>query len=162
MNTRWIAGTGAAVLAMAVAGCGSTQPAKSSAPSRYAYQAKQARVAGCAQSGKAIPLPAAFPAQFPMISGTSIDAVRKLGPGQIGIYGFVPSSAFYGTVNFFKNTVPKVGFKLLDFEVDAPHDSEGAYQGFGSIGRWSLRALPGCAKAMSFSASAEPVKTQTK
>lgn len=60
------------------------------------------------------------------------------------------------TVNLFKRQVPKQGFKLLDFEVDSPNDSEGTDRGYGKIGRWQLRSLPGCPRAMSFAASAEP------
>lgn len=108
--------------------------------------------------GKAIALPAGFPRQFPFPHGTYLDKTRPLMfKHQIGIYGYVPSPSFATTVNFFKNQVPKQGFKRLDFEVDSPNDSEGRYQGFGKIGAWALRSLPQCTGFMAFSASSEPV-----
>lgn len=115
---------------------------------------------GCAHAGKPIPLPASFPKQFPFPPGTVIDRTAKLhaAKGQIGIYGFVPSSSFASTVNFFKTLVVSKGFKRLYFEADSPHDSEGTYKGFGKIGVWRLAAIAGCPKAMNFQASAEPVK----
>jgi hypothetical protein len=124
--------------------------------SQYLYQPKLARVAPCAHAGKAIALPKAFPARFPFPRGTAINRTKPLLKGQIGIYGYVPSTGFVATVNFFKREVVRAGFKLVGFEVDSPNDSEGTYRGYGKIGRWQLRSLPGCTKAMAFSASSEP------
>jgi hypothetical protein len=73
-------------------------------------------------------------------------------------YGYVPSRDFASTVNFFKSEVVAKGFKLVYFEVDSPHDSEGTYKGFGKLGVWRLAAIPECPRAMMFSASAEPSK----
>lgn len=67
----------------------------------------------------------------------------------------MPSSSFSATVTFFKTQVPKAGFKVLYFEVDTPHDSEGTYRGHNYQGRWQLQAIPGC-RAMRFAASAGP------
>jgi hypothetical protein len=124
------------------------------------YNPHKAAVAACAHAGRPIPLPAAFPGQFPFPPGTVLDRTAQLNAAkhQIGIYGFVPSSSFPSTVNFFKRMVVAKGFKRLYFEVDSPHDSEGTYKGFGKVGVWRLEALPGCPKAMNFSASAEPAK----
>lgn len=137
-------------------GCGESSSA--SHPAGYTYDPSAAKIAACAHAGKPIALPAAFPRAFPFPHGTDIDATRHLLKGQIGIYGFVPSTGFADTVNFFKTRVPKAGFKLVSFEVDSPNDSEGTYQGDGKVGRWQLRSLPGCPRAMSFAASAEPSK----
>ncbi|HEX6510608.1 MAG TPA: hypothetical protein VF221_23510 [Chloroflexota bacterium] len=125
---------------------------------RYQYSPSTAKVAACAHAGKAIALPAEFPRAFPFPRGTVIDRTKPLLKGQIGIYGYVPSAGFASTVTFFRREVPRAGFKLLGFEVDAPNDSEGTYQGRGKIGRWQLRSLPACRAAMSFAASAEAVK----
>lgn len=112
-------------------------------------------MAACAHAGKPIALPGTFSILFPFPRGTTILRTKPLLKGQIGIYGFVPSSGFVSTVNFFKREVVRAGFKLVGFEVDAPNDSEGTYRGHGKIGRWQLRSLPGCVKAMAFSASSE-------
>jgi hypothetical protein len=153
MNVR------SALVATVVAGVVIACPARVSASGqpRYSYGPKQARVVTCAHAGKPIALPAAFPAQFPFPRGTTIDQTKPLLKGQIGIYGYVPSGGFVSTVNFFKREVVRAGFKLVGFEVDSPNDSEGTYRGHGKIGRWQLRSLPGCSKAMAFSASSEPV-----
>lgn len=112
-----------------------------------------------ARAGKPIRLPAAFPRQFPFLPGTDIDATHPLlTKQQIGIYGYVPSRSFASTVNFYKVQVPRRGFRLVYLEVDSPNDSEGTYQGHGSVGRWQLQSLPGCSRAMRFSVSAEPSK----
>jgi hypothetical protein len=139
-------------VAFLLAGCGS------SASNSYRYVPAAAKIPSCAHAGKAIALPSAFPHQFPFPAGTDIDATHPLFTHQIGIYGFVPSHTFAETVNFFKNQVPKQGFKLVDFEVDSPNDSEGTYQGHGKLGRWQLRSMPSCKGAMIFSVSSEPSK----
>lgn len=123
-----------------------------------AYAPAAAKRPPCAGAGKAIALPKGFPYQFPFPRGTYLNKSKPLMfKHQIGIYGYVPSPSFAVTVNFFKNEVPKQGFKRLDFEVDSPNDSEGRYQGYGKIGAWQLRSLPNCKGFMAFSASAEPV-----
>lgn len=120
----------------------------------------QGNVAACAHAGKAIALPAKFPAAFPFPAGTVIDHSGSLPHGikGVGIAGFVPSSSFASTVNYFIRQVARSGFKVLYHEIDAPHDSEGQYRGFGVVGEWQLRALAGCPKAMSIAVSAEPGK----
>ena len=149
---------------VAVAGCGSAtattvvkhgQPAPATG---QRYVPSQGNIAACAHAGKAIPLPAAFPTAFPFPAGTVIDRSGRLLHGQkgVGVYGFVPSATFASTVNFFKRQVVISGFKVLYFQVDTPHDSEGQYRGFGKVGEWQVRALPGCRRAMSIAVSAEP------
>lgn len=113
------------------------------------------KLPACAHAGKRIAVPHAFPHQFPFPSGTVIDATKHLAKGQIGIYGFVPSHTFSATVNFFKILVPRHGFKVLNLEADFPHDSEGTYQGYGKVGRWQIRSIAGCPRAMTFAASVE-------
>ncbi len=126
--------------------------------SRYPYVPRQSKVAACAHAGPAIALPAAFPTQFPFPRGTIINHTKPLLKRQIGIYGFVPSRNFTSTVTFFRREVVRAGFALIGFEVDSPNDSEGTYRGYGKVGRWQLRSLPGCAAAMAFSASSEPAR----
>jgi hypothetical protein len=146
----------ALALLLSQAGCGASSPSHSAG---YRYEPKSANVPACAHAGKPIQLPATFPRQFPFLPGTDIDATHPLlTKQQIGIYGYVPSSGFASTVNFYKVQVPKRGFKLVYLEVDSPNDSEGTYQGHGSVGRWQLQSLPGCPRAMRFSVSAEPSK----
>jgi hypothetical protein len=125
--------------------------------SRYPYVPRQAKVAACAHAGRAIALPAAFPSRFPFPRGTILDHTKPLLKRQIGVYGYVPSRNFVSTVTFFRREVVRAGFTLIGFEVDSPNDSEGTYRGYGKVGRWQLRSLPGCAAAMAFSASAEPI-----
>jgi hypothetical protein len=134
-----------------------TQCVSAAGSSQYPYMPRQAKVAVCAHAGRAIALPAAFPPQFPFPRGTILDHTKPLLKRQIGVYGYVPSTNFVATVTFFRREVVRAGFALIGFEVDSPNDSEGTYRGYGKIGRWQLRSLPGCATAMAFSASAEPV-----
>lgn len=144
----------AIALVLALVGCGSASPSHLAG---YRYAPNGANVPPCAHAGKPIKLPATFPRRFPFLPGTDIDATHPLlTKQQIGIYGYVPSHGFASTVNFYKDQVPKRGFKLIYFEVDSPNDSEGTYQGHGSVGRWQLQSTPGCPRAMRFSVSAEP------
>jgi hypothetical protein len=158
MRKNVLAGLG--VVCLVVSGCGgsSTTPSGKSTPTTYTYSPARAQKPTCVKVGKAIALPSGFPRQFPFPPGTYLDSAKPLiFKNQIGIYGYVPSQSFVATVNFFKNQVPKQGFKRIDFEVDSPNDSEGRYRGFGKIGAWALRSLPDCKGFMAFSASAEPV-----
>lgn len=152
---------GLATLCLVVSACGSSSPTsdeKGMVATSYTYSPTRAQKPACVKVGKAITLPPGFPRRFPFPRGTYLDKTKPLMfKNQIGIYGYVPSSSFVSTVNFFKNQVPKQGFKRIDFEVDSPNDSEGRYQGYGKIGAWSLRSLPDCKGFMAFSASAEPV-----
>ena len=144
-------------IAAAIATLLFTQSVSAAGSPRYPYLPRQANVAACAHAGHAIALPALFPTRFPFPRGTVINHTKPLLKGQIGVYGYVPSRTFASTVNFFRREVVRAGFTLIGFEVDSPNDSEGTYRGYGKIGRWQLRSLPGCASAMAFSASAEPV-----
>jgi hypothetical protein len=134
-----------------------TESVSAAGSPRYPYLPRQANVAACAHAGHAIALPRSFPAQFPFPRGTVINHTKPLLKGQIGVYGYVPSRTFTSTVTFFRREVVRAGFTLIGFEVDSPNDSEGTYRGYGKVGRWQLRSLPGCASAMAFSASVEPV-----
>ena len=160
-----------ALLVSALAGCGSSGAAPkpvvatrapSSIPAssyRYRYRPMLARVPACTHTGKARAWPAHFPTQFPVLPGTLIDGYRVPVGGGIAASGYVPSRSFRSTVQFFQRQVPRAGFTVLDTEVDAPHDSEGTYAGFGYIGRWALRSLlTGCKGAMFFEVSAVPAK----
>lgn len=139
--------------------CCASPALSSPAHAGYGYQPSQAHIAACAHAGRPIALPGAFPRQFPFPAGTDIDATRPLRfKHQIGIYGFVSSRGFAATVNFFRYQVPKQGFKLLHFEVDAPNDSEGTYQGHGRVGIWQVRKIFGCPQAMTLAVSTEPSK----
>jgi hypothetical protein len=155
-------GSVALACALLVAGCGSGSAANPTPVSltSYHYSPASAGVPACAHSTQAKPLPASFPKAFPFPPGTSINGTAPI-RGMTGITGYVPSKSFATTVNFFKKQVPKAGFKLLDFEVDSPHDSEGTYRGHGKTGRWQLVAIEGC-HAMRFSASAEPSSKASK
>jgi hypothetical protein len=158
---KWVC-AGLAVLCLLISGCGTSSSSgrqgATSGKTTYTYAAGSAQKPPCVAVRKAIALPAGFPRQFPFPRGTYLYKTKPLiFKHQIGIYGYVPSPSFATTVNFFKNQVPKQGFKRLDFEVDTPNDSEGRYQGFGKIGAWALRALPACKGFMAFSASAEPI-----
>lgn len=154
-----------AAVCLALAGCGSsgaspanTPTAAATLPRLQVYDAAAAHLPACAGAGRAVALPAHFPAQFPFPRGTAITSSGPLSFGVkgVGIHGFVPSTSFAVTVNFFKMEVPHTGFKLLHFEVDTPHDSEGTYSGYGRVGVWQLRAIAGCPGAMRFDASSEP------
>ncbi len=158
MRKRELAGLG--VVCLVVSGCGGSSASSNGTrtATSYTYSPAKAQRPTCVKVGKAITLPSGFPARFPFPRGTYLDKTKPLiFKNQIGIYGYVPSASFVATVNFFKNQVPKQGFKRIDFEVDSPNDSEGRYQGFGKIGAWALRSLPDCKGFMAFSASAEPM-----
>ena len=118
------------------------------------YHPAQARVPACAHAGKAVAFPANFPQNFPVPPGTAITGHRTPIGGGIAATGFVPARSFKQTVNFFPPQLKRAGFKVLHREVDAPHDSEGSYEGHGYLGGWALRAMPGCA-AMTIQISAK-------
>jgi hypothetical protein len=144
----------AASACVLLSSCGDSSSANS-----LRYDPKAANVPACTHAGKAIPLPRDFPLQFPFPQGTAINKVGPLpikGVKGIEIDGFVPSTVFKDTVQFFRDEIPKAGFKLLDWQADAPNDSEGTYSGHGHIGGWQLKKLFGCTGAMHFASSSEP------
>lgn len=156
-----------ACLLSALAGCGSggtkTSVATPTAPAllshTYIYSPALARVPACLHAGKARAWPHAFPSAFPVPPGTAITGQRVPLGGGHAASGYVPSKSFLQTVLFFRREVPRAGFRILDFESDAPHDSEGTYTGFGYIGRWQLKSLlTACKGAMFFQVSAVPSK----
>lgn len=134
-----------------LAGCGSSAPSSVS----QQYVPARAHVPPCTHAARAVRLPAHFPPQFPFPTGTTITRTGPLPHGVlgVGVYGFVPSSTFAGTVHYFPREVAKAGFKVLAVEVDSPHDSEGTYRGHGYAGRWALQSIPGC-RAMHIGVSA--------
>ena len=152
--------TGLGIVSLVVSGCGSStqSPVGPGTLSNDTYSPITAQKPACEKVGKAIVLPRTFPRRFPFPKGTYLYGTKPLlFKNQIGIYGYVPSPSFATTVNFFKDQVPKQGFKRIDFEGDSPNDSEGRYEGFGKIGAWALRSLPTCKGFMAFSASSEPI-----
>jgi len=139
-----------------LAGCGASAGANRPHQSlSLAYSPARAHVPACTHAGSPIRLPAHFPAQFPVPAGTDLVRAAPLlhGVRGIGVYGYVPSASFVGTVHFFPREVKKAGFSVLALEIDTPNDSEGTYQGHGYQGRWALNSIPGC-KAMRIGISA--------
>lgn len=148
-----------------LSGCGgSSSGSPTPASPSLRYDPTVAHVPSCAHPTRAIPLPKGFPTRFPFPRGT---VLTKSGPlplrvKGVGIDGFVPSAGFKQTVTFFPREVRHAGFKVLDYQADAPNDSEGTYRGYGRVGAWRLHRIPGCPGAMVFGASSEPPSRAVK
>jgi hypothetical protein len=150
-----------AALTAGLAGCGSSSgssPTATATTNSFAYNPAHAHVPPCAHAGAPIALFGNFPKSFPFPPGTSITGHRVPIGGGIAEIGFIPAATFTAGVKFFPNELPHAGYKVLHVEIDAPHDSEGSYQGHGYLGGWSLRSISGCKGVLAMQASAIPQK----
>lgn len=140
-------------------GCGGSsstaKPTSKPVAASFQYRPAAANVPACAHAGKALAFPKTFPQNFPVPPGTALTGQRVPIGGGIAATGFVPSTSFKATVQFFPREVKRAGFKMLHLEVDAPHDSEGVYQGHGYVGGWALQAIASCPGAMRIQISAQ-------
>lgn len=151
--------------ALAVALTGATRPANGLPPP---YRPSAARVPACANAGRAIALPARFPAQFPLPLHTAITSQQpREGGFMIGgikpahsaggvlVSGIVPATDVAAAAHFFLATLPRAGFSVVMSEVDAPNDSEITFEGRGYLGRAALLAIADCPRAIILSVFTE-------
>ncbi|MFL6130882.1 MAG: hypothetical protein ACJ73E_17680 [Mycobacteriales bacterium] len=141
------AGPRAAALAatglLAAAGCGSggtgSTAATAAAPTT---PAATALTATCADRATAVPVPAEFPADFPLPPRTVVTSVERRSGDRLVLTGVSPDP-FRTVLRHLQTALPKAGLRLDGGEVEE-QDAESDYAGPRYAGRWTLRTVPGC------------------
>jgi hypothetical protein len=144
--------------ALVVALSGATRSATALPPP---YRPSAARVPACAEAGRAIALPARFPAQFPLPLHTAVTSWQPrqggfmLGgikpahsAGGVLVTGIMPAPDIAAAARFLLGTLPHAGFSIVMSEVDAPNDAEITFEGRGYLGRSALLAIADCPHAI--------------
>jgi len=133
--SAWIA----AALLVALTGCSS---ADSDSDADAGSAALQPASTACAQDAHAKPLPAGFPADFPLPGGTIVTTADDRGSGGLVIEGVTPS-AFKTVLHDLQTALPAKGFTPDHGETE-PHDAESDWSSASYTGRWAIRELDRC------------------
>src|SRR5947209_8156450 len=104
------------------------QPAAAAGSAPYTYKPNQARIPACANAGKALPLPAGFPRNFPLPPHSAI-TFRQTGGTGVKVSGFVPIASITAGRKFFLSQLPKAGFKVFLFDTEPGVEVESEFQG---------------------------------
>jgi hypothetical protein len=140
-SARLIAIGAAAALLAALTACTSDNPAKD--PDAGAGTgALQPVSSACAKDAKAKPLPAGFPATFPLPAGTVVTTAEDRGTGGLVIEG-VTATAFTDVLHELQTSLPARGFTPDEGETE-PHDAESNWSSATFTGRWAIRELTQC------------------
>lgn len=160
---RWIS---AALLLVLLAGCGSQVPATTGAgaaqvPATTAAGAPAAptiqafaQLPACANAGTTIPLPAKFPAAFPLPPGTVVISQEERSGERIIINTVAPSDV-KSVAEFFERELPKAGFTPGEGESE-PGEAESSFEGKGYRGRWKVNSVNGCPNVVTLTILAGP------
>jgi hypothetical protein len=130
---------GSAVLLVALTGCSS---ADKDADADAGSAALQPASTACAKDAQAKPLPAGFPVDFPLPTGTIVTTADDRGSGGLVIEGVTPS-AFSAVLHDLQTALPAKGFTPDHGETE-PHDAESDWSSAGFTGRWAIRELTQC------------------
>jgi hypothetical protein len=128
-----------ALLLVALTGCSSAGKDKDSDAGSAALQPA---ATGCAKDARAKQLPAGFPSDFPLPSGTIVTTAEDRGSGGLVIEGVTPS-AFTSVLHDLQTALPAKGFTPDNGETE-PHDAESDWSSAGYTGRWAIRELTQC------------------
>jgi hypothetical protein len=128
-----------AFLLVALTGCGSAGKDKDADAGSAALQPAST---GCAKDAQAKQLPAGFPTDFPLPSGTIVTTSEDRGSGGLVIEGVTPS-AFSAVLHDLQTTLPTKGFTPDNGETE-PHDAESDWSSASYTGRWAIRELTQC------------------
>jgi hypothetical protein len=124
-----------------LAGCGGGE----GTPARSGGETTATSLPPCAGAGKAVQLPDEFPQSFPLPPGTVVTSSRRETAGAV-IDGVVPDD-LKGAKQFISRELPRAGFKLSGGEAEA-NEAETDFSGHGVTGRLKVRAIEGCAGAV--------------
>jgi hypothetical protein len=106
--------------------------------------AHAAGLPACVHPQGRLALPAPL-ARFPLPAGTVIER-RQLRYGYAIYSGYVPG-AINPVRDFLVSRLPPAGYRLGSGDSEAA-EAEAAYSGHSVRGRWKVRAVPGCAGAL--------------
>jgi hypothetical protein len=129
----------AAALVAALTGCSSD---KKDADADAGSSALKPASTACAKDAQTKPLPAGFPADFPLPAGTIVTTAEDRGTGGLVIEGVTPN-AFTGVLHDLQTSLPAKGFTPSNGETE-PHDAESDWSSATFTGRWAIRELTAC------------------
>jgi len=136
VNRRLPAAAAAVVVAAALTACSSSGDAGKNA------SLDAETITTCAAAAKAVPLPAGFPAEFPLPPGTVVTAATDRGSAGLVVTG-VTATAFEDVLAALQHQLPEHGFTAEDGETE-PHDAESDWRSATFDGRWAIREIPQC------------------
>ena len=134
------AAAGLLALGSLAAGCGGSDSARPTVP-----EGPPPRLPACVKA-KAVPRPAALPADFPLPPGTVVTASSEPHTGQLVVGGLIPSD-LQDAASFFNETLPASGYRqgLGDSE---SNEAEAPFTGNGVRGKWRVNAIANCPTAV--------------
>jgi hypothetical protein len=141
VNSARLAAAGvAAALVTALAACSSDKDKDRDADA--GSNALQPASTVCAKDASAKPLPAGFPADFPLPAGTVVTTAEDRGTGGLVIEGVTPTG-FTDVLHGLQTSLPAKGFTPANGETE-PHDAESDWSSATYTGRWAIRQLTQC------------------
>jgi hypothetical protein len=99
----------------------------------------------CAGAGPAVELPVGWPKTFPLQPGTIVTSSRREASG--AVIDAVVAHGLKDAKQFISRELPKAGFALSGGEAEA-NEAETDFTGHGVTGRLKVRAIEGCAGAV--------------
>jgi len=140
---RAAAPLGAAVLLVALAGCGGGPEAGHEKSGEPGLENAADRTT-CAADAKTVPTPygGQFPDAWPFPSGTTVYDVEDRG-AQGTIVTAISTAPFTSILGFLNHDVVARGFRVESGETEE-HDAEAEWEGNGHRGRWAIRESASC------------------
>jgi uncharacterized lipoprotein len=136
----------AAMVVLALAGCGSDDGGDESASERAGEQRLEqaADRSTCAADAKAVATPygGQFPESWPFPPGTTVYDVEDRGD-QGTIVTAISTAPFASILDFLNHDVVAAGFRIESGETEE-HDAEAEWDGEGHRGRWAIRESAQC------------------
>jgi len=99
----------------------------------------------CAAAGVERPLPAEFPASFPLPPGTRVTQGAVSAAGALFAQGAAPMSA-PEAVSFYRTQLARAGWHAAP-EGEREAGVSAAFRGHGFTGTWTVDEVPGCPAA---------------
>jgi len=134
----------AAASLLVIAGCGSGKSTAAAAGDRDtdAVSTPAGTSTACAAGATARPVPAGFPADFPLPPGMIVTAAEDRGSAGVVLTG-VSDQPFQQTLHSLQQQLPAHGYRLTEGESE-PKDAESDWSSASYQGRWAIRVAAGC------------------
>jgi hypothetical protein len=100
----------------------------------------------CAAAGVERPLPADFPASFPLPPGTRVTQGSTSAAGSLFVQGAAPLSAIEAATFLRARLVP-AGWRTAGLQEREGAGTSAGFRGHGFTGTWTIDEVPGCPAA---------------